>query len=465
MSDWENKGGGPEFRLFDYALKLPFLTRLFLSDSLHKKIAVSTFVQIVGKVFQIFLGAVTLKMISNFLSANDYGIYASIAEYALFFSMVANLGIFGNTVREMSRKPDCGKTFMNSLLLRIFTAGLFFGVGILYLMVSGSEQVFLIGTALFMGGLFFDYVTSVCDGMLQANYLMGRAVFALIAGRVINVGAVYFFINSFESGMLSIPLLFLAIGAGSFVTAGLSLFFVSRIIKFELQMDRGFMFNILKASLPFGIINIINSLYFRFLPDLLSRGVLSDAEFATFNISFKIAQVLSLFSTFLMFSVLPGFKRYLVSGELQKAGNMYKKIQLLLAVCGLFVVFAGSLMGPFMLEVLTHKKYFLPDFWFVLPLMLLLCAVSYFYDLVLISLFALNREIWFLKMELVALTLALIVFGVAWFTTAGVGIKLLLIIIGAILGELAMVIGASMNVGKVLPGYMDTNFQQNLEVD
>lgn len=450
MNKSENKGGGPGFGIIDSALNLISFKRFFGSDPLHKQIAVSTVVQIAGKVVQIFLGAITLKMISNFLSANDYGIYASIAEYAMFFSMAANLGIFGNTVREMSRKPDCGKTFINSLLLRIITAVMFFAFGILYLIFSGSEQVFLVGTALFMGGLFFDYVTSVCDGMLQANYLMGRAVFALIAGRAVNVGFVYFFINSMESGQLSIPLLFLAIGAGSALTAGLSIWFVSKIIKFEWHMDHLFMLNILKASLPFGIINIINSLYFRFLPDLLSRGVLSDAEFATFNISFKIAQVLSLFSTFLMFSVLPGFKRYLENGDLKTAGGLYKKIQILLAVCGLFVVFVGSLMGPFMLEVLTHKKYFLPDFWYVLPLMLVLCAISYFYDLVLISVFALNHEKWFLKMELIAFALALIVFAFAWFAVADINMKLSLIITGAIVGEAVMVLRGSVKVRREL---------------
>lgn len=93
---------------------------------LGKKILFSTLVQYVGKVFQIFIAGLSIKLISNFLGENDYGIYATITEYALFFSVVANLGIFANIIRKMSVNPSDGKTFVNSLYLRIVTALNFF---------------------------------------------------------------------------------------------------------------------------------------------------------------------------------------------------------------------------------------------------------------------------------------------------------------------------------------------------
>ena len=154
---------------------------------LGKKIAFSTLVQYAGKLIQLVLAAVSLKLISNFLSQHDYGIYGAITEYALFFSVVANLGIFANTVRKMADNPADGKVFFNELVLRIITALIIFSVAIIVLLIFFNYPVFLIGTGLFLGALFFDYISSVCDGMLQANYMMGRATIALIAGKVVSI--------------------------------------------------------------------------------------------------------------------------------------------------------------------------------------------------------------------------------------------------------------------------------------
>lgn len=417
---------------------------------LSGKIAFSTFVQLFGKAIQLVIATVTLKLISNYLTQGEYGIYATISEYALFFSVVANLGIFANTVREMSKAPRDGKVFFNVLVLRLVTAGLFFAGAIFYLVFNGADAIFITGTVLFLGALFFDYVTSVCDGMLQANYLMGRAVVALMAGRIVNLGVIFWIVNNLSQGAdgAHIPLVFLAVLCGGLVTAGLSLFFVYRRVKWSFVLDGNFMKRIFLISLPFGIINILNNLYFRFLPDLFARGILTDEQFATFNISFKIAQVLSLFSTFLMFSVLPGFKQYLVTGDLQKARVLYCKIWKLLAGAGLALVVLGSLLGPFMLELLTHKKYFLPEMWFVLPMMLVVAAVSYFYDLVLITLFAFEEEKRFLKREFLALAFAGIVFAVAVLLINDLQLKIAITIAGAITGEGFMVVAGVKQIRK-----------------
>lgn len=408
--------------------------------TLGKKIAFSTFVQLAGKAVQLVMASVALKLISNYLSQGDYGMYASISEFALFLSVMANLGIFGQTVRAMSAAPKDGKIFMNALFLRIVTATLFFVSGLVYLLINGVDSVFFVGTVLFCGALFFDYITSVCDGMLQANYLMGRATFALIAGRVVSLSGLYIMTTMVapDAAAANIPLLFAASFSGSVVAAGLSLFFVRQKIQWSWQVDHVFMARILRLSLPFGIINIFNSLYFRFLPEFFSREILTDEAFATFNISFKIAQVLSLFSTFLMFSVLPGFKQYLEEKDWKKAATLYKRVWMLLAVSGFLLVTVGSFLGPFALELLTSKKYFIPEFWFLLPIMLTLAAISYGYDLILITLFAMEKDFWLIRREAIALVVALVLIAASFFVE-GLHPKILLILAGAVCAEAFMV--------------------------
>lgn len=99
---------------------------------INQKIAWSTFVQLIGKTIQILCGILAVKIITNALGAEAYGTYGKISEFALFFSVAGNFGIFGNTVRKMSEAKTESKKdsiiFTNALILRIATGILLFGL-------------------------------------------------------------------------------------------------------------------------------------------------------------------------------------------------------------------------------------------------------------------------------------------------------------------------------------------------
>ncbi len=413
---------------------------------LGRKIAFSTVVQYGGKLIQLVIGAITIKIIAQSFSQSDYGVYGAIMEYALFFAMLANLGIFANIVRRMADAPQDGRIFLNALVLRIFTAISIFLVAVLILLLGQPHDVFVFGSMLFLGALLFDYVTSVCDAMLQANYLMGRATVALLLGRGVYLLLVWWGV---QAATFSIPFAFLVSIIAAFVTAAVSFYFVSQRIELSWKIDKQLMWSILITGLPFGIISIINSLYFRFLPDYFAHGILSDAQFGTFNISFRIAQVLALFSTFLMFSVLPGLKQFIDEKHWQKVKSLYRVVWKILITVGALLVIFGGLFGETVITILTDKKYFLLEFWFLLPMMLLLAAISYGYDLILITLFALEHDMWLLKRELFALTIAGIVFTCSWLVE-DIPSKLLLIITASLAGETIMVVLGTRKIQKIL---------------
>lgn len=422
-----------------------------------RKIAFSTLVQYVGKFVQFFLSALILKQISNFLSENNYGTYGAVMEFALFFSTAANLGIFANVIRKMAEKPKSGKIFFNALALRIMTSGLLFVSAGLYLWLFVSDRIFILASLIFLVSLFFDYVTSVCEGMLQANYLMGRGTFALVIGKFLTAAGTFLVIKEIGASAnveVALLLFFTMSVVGSLVTMGLSLFFVLQKfarekVKISFELDKNFLWDIFKTSLPYGVIIISNSLYFRFLPDYFSHEALTGAQFAAFNVSFRVAQVLSLLSTFLMFSALPGLKQYLAEKDWKKAAVLYKRLFWLMAAGGALVVVFGSLLGPFIIQLLTHQKYFLPEFWFLLPMMLVLVAISYLYDLVILTLFAFEDDIWIMKREFLAVIISVIFFGGS-LLIENLNLKLLFILLGAIAGETSVVIMCGVKVRKML---------------
>ncbi|MCX6734868.1 MAG: oligosaccharide flippase family protein [Candidatus Peregrinibacteria bacterium] len=417
---------------------------------LGKKIAFSAIVQLAGKVLQIILSAVSLKLISNFLTQEGYGVYASITEYALFFSAVGNLGIFGNVVRLMSEKPNDSKIFTNALFVRAFTGIFFFVIAILICILNGSSEAFTIGTALFCSALLFDLLTTVCDGMLQSNYLMGRATAALILGRIVQVAMLFWIVKNV--GSLQQFWILGAAMVGSLFTFLISIFLVAQKIKINWKLEWGTMLLFFKKSLPYGIIFITNNLYFRFIPDYLANNFLSDAHFASFNISFRISQVLSLASTFIMFSALPGLTEYIDGKHYEKAKKLFFSLQKIFLIAGVALVVFGSLIGPYAIAILTHAKYNIPELSFILPMMLVLAAVSYGYDLVFLSLFAAGKDIWFMWREFIGLGLSFIFFLASYFTS-DMTEKMILILLGAIAGETIMVILGTIKMRKIFRGH------------
>ncbi len=388
-----------------------------ISKILEKKIAWSTAVQYFGKILQLALGVAAIKLITNYLGAEEYGTYAKISEITLFFSTMGNLGIFGNTVRQMSKHESESKVFANALFVRIATAiPIFIIPAIIYPKL---------GIFFFAASLFFDYITSICDAAMQVHYIMGRATLALLLGRLSNLLIIITLIRfNIEKDA---NLFFLAPLFATFVTASISIFFVKQKISLHWKLDLELMKKLLFSSIPFGLINIVNNLYFRFLPSYFAAKILQNGEFGSYNISLHISSYASLLSTFLMFSILPVLKN--------SPRELFKLSKKILLILGAILVICGSIFSPLAIKLLTGKEYFIEKLWFVLPMMVLLAAISYFYDLVLINLFAFNQEKWFLKREIIALFIACIFFIIGWQTKS-----LSTIIFGAIAGESLMVL-------------------------
>lgn len=376
-----------------------------IAAALKNKIVWSTGVQLLGKLAQMVIGMASLKLVTNALGAEEYGLYGKISEYALFFSVAINLGIFGNTVRKMSEAPTDGKLFVNALSLRMVTAALCFTGAALYAWFTVPEKAFFWGVLFFLCALLLDYITSVCDAMLQANYQMGRATAALLAGRIVALGIILLLIAL--AAPSSAPFFFLAPLAGAAATAGLSLLFVRLKIRFVWKLDAELLKMLFLTALPFGIINIFNNLYFRFLPSYFMAQVLSDAQYGSYNLSLHLASTASLLSTLLMFSTLPALKQSIEKKETKKIRELMKTLKISLSFLAVLMVLGGVFVAPLAIEMVSGKTFVMPELWFLLPLLLLLAAVSYFYDLVLITLFAYEQDLWMIKREGLALVLGL----------------------------------------------------------
>lgn len=416
-------------------------------SKIEGKIAWSTFIQLFGKAIRIFVGILTIKLITNALGTENYGVYGKISEFVLFFDVVANLGIFGNTVRKMSVTPHDGKIFGNAMLLRLFTAITIFTIGILYAFFAIESTVFFWGTVIFMASLLLDWVTSICEAALQANYLMGRATIASIAGRLMVLFTI--FLLSF-GGEKAIPVYFLAPLAGSVITSSISFWFISRKIHISFHPNFSLQKDLLVSSLPLGIINIFNNLYFRFLPSAAAAKILTDASFGSYEISMRIAGTVSIFSTVLMFSTLPALEKAITEKNHTEIKKLFSTAKKTLFVFAIAILIIGTLLAPVAISLVSNRDFLASGFYWMLPLLLLLAAVSYFYDLAFITLFAFKKDIWWLKRELIALSASIIIILIALNTVqASTELKAILVISSAIIAESLITILGLRKIKKI----------------
>jgi O-antigen/teichoic acid export membrane protein len=247
----------------------------------------------------------------------------------------------------------------------------------------------------------------------------------------------------------------------SLITALISIFFVSNKIKLIFIFDKTLCFSLLKTGIPFGIINIINYLYFRFIPMALAKNYLTDSQFGVFDVSFRITLVLSLFSTFLMYSVMPAFKRSIFIKDWSFAYVLFKRSMLILAFSSIVLVGIGTWLGPLMIQILTHKNFIIPQFWFIFPLFLILAAISYFYDLMLITLFSTEHDIWILIREIFAFCSAGILFFNSIFIL-NLQLKIFVLIIGSITGETLIVTLGMIKIMRLLKNNIKITNSNNL---
>lgn len=68
-----------------------------------KSVYSNTIAQIAGKVATAFISIFLIKILTNYLDVEGYGLYAKIYNYLSIFSVIADLGLYTLSVREMSK--------------------------------------------------------------------------------------------------------------------------------------------------------------------------------------------------------------------------------------------------------------------------------------------------------------------------------------------------------------------------
>ncbi|HEY8108890.1 MAG TPA: flippase [Patescibacteria group bacterium] len=323
-----------------------------MAASATKKIAYNTAVQAAGKLVVMFIGLVSVAILTRYLGADGYGKFTLALVYLSFFGIAADMGLFTIAVREMSRNPRRMQEIVsNTLVLRALLATVVFSlaVGIGWLLPYEPDVKVAIGIA--AGAQFFGLLNSALISLFQTKLIMGRSVIADLVGRVVALGAVI--------GVIALDWGFYAVVAtaalGSFVTFLVSTLLVREFVSLRLATDTTLWKKLLKESVPYGAALVILHLYLRVDIFLLSL-MRSTAEVGVYGVIFKVYELVMALPGFFNNSVFPVLVRRLKSGT-ANAEAMVQKVFDALVAGGAGVAAGGIVLAPQIMQVIGGSEF------------------------------------------------------------------------------------------------------------
>lgn len=161
-----------------------------------KKVYSNTLAQIAGKVATALISIFLIKILTNYLDVAGYGLYSKVYNYLSIFSVIADLGLYTITVREISEHKDDHQKVQNIVgnILTLRT-----GFGAIIILLSLAIGFFLPGynspmamAGILITGVFtlFGLMNSSVMSLLQAHLKTEFSFVSITTGKIVNFVAV-----------------------------------------------------------------------------------------------------------------------------------------------------------------------------------------------------------------------------------------------------------------------------------
>lgn len=269
--------------------------------NLTQKIAYNALFSAGARIIEVALALVIVSLTARYLGNGGFGDYTIVVAFVYIFSVLADMGLYSIVVREISREgADEEKIVNNAFTLR--AAGGFFIFSFAYfasLLFSYSASVKL-GIAVAAAGFWILSNIQVLMGLFQKHLAMDRVAVAEIAGRVIQLFFVWFFISN---GFGFIYIIF-AIFLGAVFNFVFILRFASKFVKIRLRFDFAFWRKLLSQAFPLAVSAILVLIYFK-LDTIFLSVMKSREDVGIYGMSYKIMENLIFFPAMIVGLTMP----------------------------------------------------------------------------------------------------------------------------------------------------------------
>ncbi len=270
-------------------------------SELRKKIAYNATFSSVVKVIDTFLALIITALLTRYLGPAGFGDYIIIFTFWYIFMVLADLGLYSITVREISQNDDReSEIISNALTLRMVSTAAIFLLGILAVFFFPYKIETKIGVIIASFGFWALFSAQVLLGLFQKKLRIDKTALADMLGRAVQLALVMFFIK----GNYSLLSIVAAFSVSAFVIFIANIWFVRKFASLVFAMDFKIWGKMLREGWPLALSAILVMLYFRL--NIITLSLMKGEEaVGYFGAAYKVLENVIFFPAMLVGLVMP----------------------------------------------------------------------------------------------------------------------------------------------------------------
>ena len=277
--------------------------------NLTQKIAYNAVFSAGARIVEVALALVIVSLIARYLGDGGFGDYTVVVAFVYIFSVLADMGLYSIVVRNISREgADEEKIVNNAFTLRVVGGFFIFSFAYFASFLFPYSDSVKFGIAIAAAGFWILSNVQVLMGLFQKHLAMDKVAMAEIAGRIVQLFFVWFFISN-DFGFIYIVL---AMFLGAVLNFAFILHFASKYVKIRLRFDFFFWRKLLCQAFPLAISAILVLIYFKL--DTIFLSVMKPREdVGIYGMSYKIMENLIFFPAMIVGLTMPIMSRCVFS--------------------------------------------------------------------------------------------------------------------------------------------------------
>ena len=336
-----------------------------------KKIYTNTIAQIAGKIITALISILLIKVLTGYLDVAGYGLYSKIYNYLSIFAVIADLGLYTITVRELTRYQDdremVAKISGNILSLRTLSGILiiFLSLSIAPFLTGYDSPMALIGIAIVSLFTLMGLINSSLMSYLQATLHTEFSLVANTCGKLLTFGmilmfAVVLFPRSTTPDIEVFTLVMTWGLAGNILMTGLTWWYASRWQPIRFAWDSEYIRHILRISLPYWLALFLWVISFKvdiILLSLMEDPAIADTSIALYALPMKIVEVGMMYGTIFLNSLLPVLTTAIERKDNEKVTKLTRHAFMLLFAGGIAASGFLALFAPWVITLISTPEF------------------------------------------------------------------------------------------------------------
>lgn len=275
-----------------------------MNENIHSdtnKIAANTVFQIVSRFVVLLLSLVSIKVITNILGTEGTGYYNTVNTYLGFIIITADFGLFSVAVREISKRPNEQiKILHNVFTIRLIASVSITALGVGLAFFTHYPPQIKLGLLTACLYPIFNLISSVYDVFFQYKLEMQKVAISEIFSKVITTVFLLilaYYRADFYYFAATIPV--------SALLIFLCKMFLSRTeLNLKFSYDKSLFNNLIKMSIPLGIVFIVNNLYFK-VDTLILFALKGASAVGVYSVAYRVLETTLFAGSYLSSSLKP----------------------------------------------------------------------------------------------------------------------------------------------------------------